>query len=47
MKRAIVTGATGAIGTALVQDLISNGIEVLVFVVKVQNVIPRYPNMNL
>lgn len=31
MKRAIVTGATGAIGTALVQDLISNGIEVLVF----------------
>lgn len=31
MKRAIVTGATGAIGTALVQDLISKGIEVLVF----------------
>ena len=30
MKRAIVTGATGAIGTALIKDLISNHIEVLV-----------------
>lgn len=30
MKRAIVTGATGAIGTALIQELISNNIEVLV-----------------
>jgi nucleoside-diphosphate-sugar epimerase len=31
MKRAIITGATGAIGLALLQDLINNGIEVLVF----------------
>lgn len=30
MKKAIVTGATGAIGTALIQELISNGIQVLV-----------------
>lgn len=30
MKRAIVTGATGAIGTALVDNLISSGVEVLV-----------------
>ncbi len=31
-KRAIVTGATGAIGTALVRELAANGTEVLVFV---------------
>lgn len=31
MRRAIVTGATGAVGTALVQELIDNNIEVLVF----------------
>ena len=31
MKRAIITGATGAIGTALIQELVLNGIEVLVF----------------
>ena len=31
MKRAIITGATGAIGTALIQELISRKIEVLVF----------------
>lgn len=30
MKRAIITGATGALGTALIDNLISNGIEVLV-----------------
>lgn len=30
MKRAIVTGATGAIGTALITELINNNIEVLV-----------------
>ncbi len=30
MKRAIISGATGAIGTALVKVLVSNGIEVLV-----------------
>lgn len=32
MKRAIITGATGAIGTALIQELISADIEVLVFI---------------
>lgn len=31
MKRAIVTGATGAVGTALIKELIKNNIEVLVF----------------
>lgn len=31
MKRAIVTGATGAVGTALVRELAANNIETLVF----------------
>lgn len=31
MKRAIVTGATGAIGNALINELIDNNVEVLVF----------------
>ncbi len=31
MVRAIITGATGAIGTALIKELIDNNIEVLVF----------------
>lgn len=31
MKRAIVTGATGAVGTALINELIKNNVEVLVF----------------
>lgn len=31
MKRAIITGATGAVGTALVKELVANGVEVLVF----------------
>lgn len=31
MKRAIITGATGALGTALVRELTENDIEVLVF----------------
>lgn len=31
MKRAIITGATGAIGTALVKELVAHEIEVLVF----------------
>lgn len=31
IKRAIITGATGVVGTALVKELISNGVEVLIF----------------
>ncbi|MGN0298637.1 MAG: NAD-dependent epimerase/dehydratase family protein [Lachnospiraceae bacterium] len=31
MKRAIITGATGAIGTALVRELVGHNVEVLVF----------------
>ena len=31
MKRAIITGATGAIGTALTKELINNNVEVLIF----------------
>ena len=31
MKRVIITGATGAVGTALIRELVSNGIEVLIF----------------
>ena len=31
MKRAIITGATGAVGTALINELISHNVEVLVF----------------
>lgn len=30
MKRAVITGATGSVGTALVQELTSRGVEVLV-----------------
>ena len=30
MKRAIITGATGAIGTALIDELLSNDIEIMV-----------------
>lgn len=46
MQRAIITGATGAIGTALVQELIQNNIEVLVFCRKGSarnNRIPEHP----
>lgn len=32
MKKAIITGATGTAGTALTQELIKNGTEVLIFV---------------
>lgn len=31
MKRAIITGATGTVGTALIEELIRNGSEVLIF----------------
>ena len=31
MKRAIITGATGAVGTALIKELIQNNVEVLIF----------------
>ena len=31
MKKAIITGATGAVGTALVKELIKNNVEILVF----------------
>ncbi len=31
IKRAIITGATGAIGTALINELVNQGVEVLVF----------------
>ena len=31
MKRAIITGATGSVGTALIETLIRNNVEVLVF----------------
>lgn len=31
MKRAIITGATGAVGTALISELVANNVEVLVF----------------
>lgn len=44
MKRAIITGSTGAIGTALINELINNNIEVLVFTredSKRNNNIPR------
>lgn len=46
IKRAIVTGATGAVGTALVKELIDNNIEVLVFCregSKRNNNIPNHP----
>ena len=31
MKRAIITGATGVVGTALIKELINNNVELLVF----------------
>ncbi len=46
MKSAIVTGATGAIGTALVSELIQNNIEVLVLCrreSKRSSIIPTHP----
>lgn len=46
MKRAIITGATGAIGTALINALIGDGVETLVFCrrdSKRLGVIPKHP----
>lgn len=46
MKRAIITGATGAVGTALVQELIEKDIEVLVLCragSSRNSVIPEHP----
>ncbi len=43
MKRAIITGATGAIGSALVRELISRNIEVLVLCRADSNRIDRIP----
>ena len=46
VNRAIITGATGAVGTALINELISNGTEVLVFCRKGSaraNRIPAHP----
>ena len=46
MKKAIITGATGAIGTALIEELVDHGVEVLVLAregsARNQN-IPRFP----
>lgn len=47
MKRAIITGATGAVGTALIDELISNGIETLVFCRSGSERNDRIPNHNL
>ena len=46
MERAVITGATGAVGTALVSELISHGVEVLVFCRKESSrnaFIPQHP----
>ncbi|MCD7890150.1 MAG: NAD(P)-dependent oxidoreductase [Oscillospiraceae bacterium] len=46
MNRAIITGATGAVGTALIKELINRNIEVLVFCYdgsKRNNRIPEHP----
>lgn len=48
--RAIITGATGAVGTALIEELIHNDIEVLVFVRKDSKRcgnIPRHELVNI
>lgn len=46
MKRAIITGATGAIGNALLRELIARNVEVLVFIrdeSKRNSTIPEHP----
>lgn len=50
MRRAIVTGATGAVGTALIKEFIKNGVETLVFCregSKRNQQIPRHPLVTL
>ncbi|MBN2530507.1 MAG: NAD(P)-dependent oxidoreductase [Deltaproteobacteria bacterium] len=44
MKRIIVTGATGAIGTALIQEMLNHEIEVLVFCRKNSKRISQIPS---
>ncbi len=44
MKRVVITGATGAIGTALIKEFIKNNIEVLVLCRKNSNRIGVIPN---
>ena len=43
MRRAILTGATGAIGLALIRELIDDGVEVLVLCHKGSKRIDRIP----
>jgi len=50
MRRAIVTGATGAVGTALIRELTANGVETLVFCREGSNrnqQIPKHPLVTL
>lgn len=47
MKRAVITGATGAVGTALIQELINNDVEVLVFCHKGSRRITHLPQSRL
>jgi nucleoside-diphosphate-sugar epimerase len=50
IKRAIITGATGAIGMALLQELIDNGVKILVFCregSKRKSQIPKHPLVSI
>lgn len=47
MKRAIITGATGAIGTALIKELIKNNVEIMIFCRKDSKRINQIPNHHL
>lgn len=47
MKRAVITGATGAVGTALIQELVNNEVEVLVFCHKGSRRISQLPQSQL